>query len=194
MLLALRIFYGACLAGASASTLGQPALSLDEALRLAEANSPRIMAAWAQLAGASAGVVTAGQLPNPDLEATAGGVRARAPGIASGSGTSLSLAQPIEWPSVRRSRIGGAEAGREGSAASLVEVRLELRAAVKQAYHDVIQRKAEFGLALDTESLLEQIRDRIEVRVRVGEAARFELDIDDLVAVARFPNFRRRWV
>jgi len=46
---------------------------------------------------------------------------------------------------------------------------------VKQAFYDALRRKAEFELALENQRLFQQIRDRIAVRVNVGEAPRFEL-------------------
>ena len=164
----------------TASSAGaQTLLSLEEALRLAESVNPRVSIARAQLDGARAGVGTARQYPNPDFEALGGGTRGRGSGAGgsatSGANLAFGFAQPIELPSVRSGRISAALAGQDAGAAGLAESRLDLRAAVKQAYADVLLRKAEVSLALETEALLEQIRYRIEVRVRVGEAARLEL-------------------
>lgn len=153
----------------------QSVLTLPQALALAEASSPRLASARARLEGAQLGIATASQFPNPELESLTGGVRARVPGIATGRGTSISLAQTVELPAVRASRIRAAEAGRDGSSFGLAEARLDLFAGVRLAYFEVLQRKAEVQLAIDTEGLLEQIRNRIEVRVKVGEAPKFEL-------------------
>ena len=46
---------------------------------------------------------------------------------------------------------------------------------MKQAFYTVLRRRAEYELALDNQKLLEQIKNRIELRVKVGEGARFEL-------------------
>jgi cobalt-zinc-cadmium efflux system outer membrane protein len=170
----LRFLLAAACAGVALDAAGQP-LTLQRALELTELGNPRIAAARAQLEGASAGVVTARQYPNPEFEGLTGGIRARVPGVAGGRGTSLALAQPLELPSVRDTRIRGAESGRLVGEMLLAETRLDVRAALRQAYFDVLRRKAELTLAADTQSLLEQIRSRIEVRVRVGEAAKFEL-------------------
>ena len=156
-------------------TRAQAPLSLGDALRLTEESNPKLTAARAQIDGASAGIMTAQQIANPELDTLSGSNRARTAGIGSGNFTSIGVSQLIELPAVRSSRIGAAQAGREANAAALAELRLELRAAVKQAYFEVLQRKGEVSLALETEALLTQIRNRIDARVRIGEAARFEL-------------------
>ena len=50
-----------------------------------------------------------------------------------------------------------------------------MRADVQQAFYSVLRRHAEFDLAMDNQRLLEQIRNRIALRVKVGEGAKFEL-------------------
>lgn len=166
----------ACLALAlfSFGALAQ-SLTLERALALAEESNPRLRAAAAQSEAARAGITTARQYPNPEVEALTGGVRARVPGVTGGTGTSITLAQPIELPMVRTPRIRAAEAGFEGSQLGLAESRLILRADVKQAFYDVLRRKAEYELALDNQKLLDDIRRRIGVRVNVGEAPKLEL-------------------
>jgi cobalt-zinc-cadmium efflux system outer membrane protein len=162
------------LALCSFCAMAQP-LSLERALALAEENNPRLRAAAAQSDAARAGIATARQYPNPEVEALSGGVRARVPGVTGGTGTSITLAQPVELPMVRTPRIRAAEAGFEGSQLGLAEFRLALRAEVKKAFYDVLRRKAEYDLALDNQKLLDDIRRRIGVRVNVGEAPKLEL-------------------
>jgi cobalt-zinc-cadmium efflux system outer membrane protein len=87
----------------------------------------------------------------------------------------VSVGQVIDLPNQRAPRIRAAEAGLDSSRFALQEARLMLRADVKQAFYTVLRRRAEYELALDNQKLLEQIRNRIELRVKVGEGARFEL-------------------
>ncbi len=172
-----RVFFSVLCIGAA--TLAPPAgaeqLTLDRALQLAEQYSPRLQIAVAEVERASSGISTARAYPNPELEILAGGVRARVPGITSGQGTSLSIGQLIDLPMQRAPRIRAAEAGLDGSRFALQETRLLVRADVQQAFYAVLRRRAEFDLALDNQRLLEQIRNRIELRVKVGEGAKFEL-------------------
>ena len=152
-------------------------LTLERALALADESNPRLHAAAAQTEGARSGIRTARAYPNPDLDAAAGRQRSRSNFMApEGSVTLLGLSQPIDLPSVRDPRIRAAEAGLEGSQFALAEVRLAVRATVKQAFYDVLRRKAEFEVATENQKLLEDIRRRVEVRVNVGEAAQPRAD------------------
>lgn len=153
----------------------QAVITLADALAMAQASSPRLEAARARVEASVQGVNTAGQYPNPELQAALGSVRARIPGVATGSSASIGIAQSLELPPVRSSRVQGAQAQQQSSEAALTEARLDLVAAVKLAYFDVLQRKGEVALALDAESVLAQIRNRIEVRVNVGESPKLEL-------------------
>lgn len=150
-------------------------LSLGRALELAERHSPRLQSALAEIERNRSGIRSARAYPNPEIEAMTGGVRARIPGVPSGRGVSVAIGQPIDLPSHRAPRIRAAEAGLEGSRYAADEARLILRADVKQAFYTALRRKAEYLLYLDNQKLLEQIRDRIELSVKVGERPKFEL-------------------
>lgn len=150
-------------------------LTLDRALELAERYSPRLQTAIAEVERNRSSVGTARAYPNPEIEALTGGVRARVPGVTSGRGTSIAIGQPIDLPSHRAPRIRAAEAGLESSRRALDNERIEVRAAVKQAFFTVLRRKAEYDLQLENQRSLEQTRNRIELSVKVGERPRFEL-------------------
>ncbi|HEY6094086.1 MAG TPA: TolC family protein [Gallionellaceae bacterium] len=150
-------------------------LTLQEALRLATEHSPALAMAEAQRQGAQAAVKSAHAFQNPELEVASGVSRSRQPGGAEGRNEMVGIAQPIEFPSTRSARQGVAAAGAEAGDAALEAARLEQRAAVKQAYFDVLRRQEEAALAQENLALLEQIRDRVKVKVSVGEAARYEL-------------------
>jgi cobalt-zinc-cadmium efflux system outer membrane protein len=161
------------------TALAADALTLERALELAERYSPRLQSALAEVERATSGIRTARAFPNPELELLSGGVRARVPGLSSGQGTSISIGQPIDLPNQRAPRIRAAEEGLVGSRYALDEARLLVRADVRQAFSTVLRRKAEYDLALDNQKLLEQIRNRIELRVKVGEGPKFELTRSD---------------
>jgi outer membrane protein, heavy metal efflux system len=150
-------------------------LTLGHALDLAERHSPRLQSALAEIERSRSGIRTARAYPNPEIQASTGGVRGRLAGVPSGRGDNVVIGQPIDLPSQRAPRIRAAEAGFEGSRFAADEARLLLRADVKQAFYTALRRKAEHLLFLDNQKLLEQIRDRIELSVRVGERPKFEL-------------------
>ena len=160
-------------------------LTLEQALALAERGSPRLRLAEAQLEAARAVGISAAQYPNPEAELLLGPHRSRVPGGVSGNAGSVGVLQPLESSSVRTARANAAQAGVLGEQLGREDARLALRTEVKLSYFDLIRRKAEFELQLDTQSLLEQVRRRIEVLVSTGEAPRLELSrIDAEVAGA----------
>jgi len=158
------------------TTHAAESLTLERALALADESNPRLRTATAQSEGARAGIRTARAFPNPDLDASGGRMTPRGNfGTAQGGIALFGLNQPIDLPAVRDPRIRAAEAGFEGSQFGLAETRLAVRAAVKQAFYDVLRRRAEVEVTAETQKLLEDIRGRVRVRVDVGEAPRLEL-------------------
>lgn len=176
---ACRLVCTVCLALGLASGVraadDDPVLTLERALSLAEQNSPRLKTARAEMERAQSGIRTASTYPNPEIQALAGGVRGRLPGVPSGPGVTVSIGQPIDLPSQRSPRIRAAEAGLESARLALLEARMRLRADVKQAFFNVMRRSAEHVLLRDNQRLLQETRDRIALSVSVGERARFEL-------------------
>lgn len=168
------------------SALAVEPLTLERALDLAERNNPRLRVAAAQTEGARAGIITAKAYPNPYFDASSGRQFAFLDSTISGFFEHYGFTQPLETPGVRRTRLKVAELGRDSSDLALVETRLSLRAAVKQAFYNVLRRKNEIELARENLRLIEDLRRRIQVQVEVGEAARLELiRADSEVATAR---------
>jgi outer membrane protein, heavy metal efflux system len=150
-------------------------LTLDEALRLAALHSPAVAAARAQESGARAALDTALAYPNPEVELASGVSRARQTGGSSGRNDLLGLSQQVELPSLRAARRQAAEAGIVSGAAALDDAQLNQRSAVKQAFFDVLRRQEEASLAAENHDLLQQIRNRVRIKVEVGESPRYEL-------------------
>ena len=150
-------------------------LTLAEALRLSTLHSPALVAATAQNRGAQAALDTAQAYHNPELEIASGMTRPRLPGAENGRVEFLGLSQQLELPSLRGARRKGAEAGVVSAAAALAEARLYQYASVKQAFYGVLRRQEEAGLAAENSALLQQIRNRVKVKVQVGESPRYEL-------------------
>jgi outer membrane protein, heavy metal efflux system len=150
-------------------------LTLSEALRLSAEHSPALAAASAQERGAQAALDSASAYPNPELEVASGLARPRQPGGESGRIEMLGLSQQFELPGLRNARQQGAEAGIVSSTAALAEARLYQYITVKQAFYEVLRRQEESVLAAENYALLQQIRNRVKVKVKVGESPRYEL-------------------
>ncbi|MFM2124250.1 MAG: hypothetical protein RL328_701, partial [Acidobacteriota bacterium] len=142
-----RVFYLLAAFGSSLLALGQEAspparrpLTLAEALELAERSHPSLQLAAERVAGATAGIRTAGAYANPQLSAGSFGYqRAVTPGQITGMLHTFTLSQDIPLPSVRQARIRVAELGRESSERALDENLLNVRGIVKQAFYEVIR-------------------------------------------------------
>lgn len=191
---AVRSLFALCCVAAPTSASADT-ISLAQALALAEQHSPRLRSAGAIVEGARSSVVTAQQYPNPEVDLTAGRSGARINSAVTGATQSMGIAQTLDLPGVRDPRRRAAEAGLTAADHARNETRLALLADVRHSFFDVLRRRAELDLAESTVKLLEQVRKRVEVRVRVGEAARYELlraDAETLSAVSAAESARLR--
>ncbi len=195
--LALMASLGAFLGASLGASFGAAAeiLTLERALGLAEQGSPRLRAADAYTSQARSGLVVAGQYPNPDIELSAGQSRARIAGALPGSTRTMGISQPLDLPGVREPRQRAAAAGVVASEHARDDMRISVYAEVRQAFFEVLRRRAELEVAEDTVKLLEQVRDSVAARVRVGEAPRLELlraESETLVAGSAVERARLR--
>jgi len=152
-------------------------LTLDEALALAEKNSPRLHIAAARSARAAGAMTTAKAYTNPEVEFFAGHQSARDVPFPAVPGPLLhyGVYQTVEIPSERDARKRVASLARTSSDFALASERLAVVANVKHAFYEVLRRKEEIAHARENLSLVEDLRRRVEVEVKVGEKGRLEL-------------------
>jgi cobalt-zinc-cadmium efflux system outer membrane protein len=150
-------------------------LTLEEALQMAERQNPRLRVALAQTGGALAAITTARQYPNPEMFSSVGRQRAIQLNAVSGPHFHYDVTQTIDLPAQRRARLEVATLGLQSREWAQLEVVLEVQAAVKQAFYEVLRRQSEIELQRESLKLIEDVRRRIQVQVDVGEAARLEL-------------------
>ena len=177
----MKLLYGCLIAGAIFSSglfivpVYAASLTLSQALALAEQHSPMLKVAGSQTLGAQAALDTAQAYPNPEIEFGAGTSRFLSPSTQVGQNSQVTVSQPMELPSLRGARQRAAEAGIVSGAALLEDARLSLYAQVKLAFFEILRRQDEAMLAEENHALLVQIRDRVKLRVEVGESPRYEL-------------------
>jgi len=157
------------------AAVAPPPLSLDQLTRAVLAHNPGLLAAQRARATAAAGVTSAAALANPRLEWSAGRNSARLPSATPGPVQGWALAQFIENPAARGARIDAARAGERGSEHQVAIVRNELVAQVRLRAYEYLLRQAEAQAAADALALLEQVRERVRLRVESGEAPRYEI-------------------
>jgi cobalt-zinc-cadmium efflux system outer membrane protein len=152
-------------------------LTLEQALALAEQHSPQLTGAAAQVQRAKADIQTAKAYPNPMLQILAGHQSGRpiaTPGVP-GLLLHYSASQPVEIPAERRTRIHASNLGFRGAEDFAASVHLSVIADVKHTFYDVLRQKENVEQTKENRALVADLRKRVEVRVKVGEAGRLEL-------------------
>ena len=162
-------------APAEAAAGTAPPLSLSEVVRAVLEHNPELRAVQQAQVSARAGVATASALPNPKFEWNQGRNGARIPGSAAGPVQGWAVALPIENPALRGARIEAAKAGEQGSGHQVATMRNALVAQARLRAYEVVLREAEGEAAQEAVRLLEQVHERVRVRVGSGEAARYEI-------------------
>ncbi|MEZ0231444.1 MAG: TolC family protein [Methylophilaceae bacterium] len=177
--LALFLLFGMMALNAQAATY-----TLPDVISAAMQQNPVIGLTRAQEDAAQAGLTTAKAYLNPEIEAGSGPARYRSGGQGDGKNWGVTLSQPLEFFDVRRARREIAESNIQVTGVGSELTRIELRARVKSAFYDVLQRQAVLKLVEGDRNLLQQIRERVKLRVDVGESPRYELIKADTEALA----------
>lgn len=157
-----------------ASDAAAEKVTLDRALALADAQHPLLRAGAAQVEAAAAGIVTASAYPNPQSTFIAG-KQLQPPGNPRNGVPLYVLEQPLELGALRPTRIELAQRGKESSEHFLGEVRLGVLSHVRRTFFHVLRRMGEVRIAAENLKLVQDLRNRIQVRVDVGEVGRLEL-------------------
>lgn len=152
-------------------------LTIDQALALAEKNSPPLQQGQAMVNRARAGIQSAKAYSNPSVEFLEGHQSARpitTPGVP-GILQHYSATQTIEIPAERGTRIRVSELDLSSNEHQLAAIRLAVAARVKRVFYDVLRRKQQLAYAQDNLALVEDLRRRVALEVKVGEKGKLEL-------------------
>lgn len=144
---------------------------------MAERNSPRLRGAAAATQRTAAAQRIAGAYINPVLEIYAGRQYARpipTPGIP-GLLQHYAGYQAIEIPRERRARRRVAEFASSASRFAQAAVVRSVTADARQSFYAVLRRQEEVEHTRENLRIVEDLRRRVEVEVRVGEKGRLEL-------------------
>ncbi len=150
--------------------------------------NPGLQAARKTIDVASAGVLSAGAYPNPRIELNGGRNATPTPTGAAGNVTAIGVVQPIENPALRSARVNSARFAEQASVQSFAQTRNALVGEVRLRAYEYLLRREEAAAAAEALQLLEQTRERIEVRVNTGETGRLDL----IRADAEIVNARQR--
>lgn len=155
-----------------------PRVTLAEALRLARAHNPDLLAARADVESARAQQAAAAALPNPSLSYSTGKIStdgtpadtARDNGFYSRSyDTVVSVSQLVEIGGKRRERRVSAGEGIAAAEARLADAQRLLDAAVVKAYTSARVARASAAIARETAASFERTAELAEEREAAGE-------------------------
>lgn len=169
----------------TASAVAQPTFDLSQLENMAMQSNRSVLAARDQVASARSAIDTASAFPNPEIEFLSGSTRSITPGGNPGNARSTTITQPIDMPWERSPRIAAAEAGFNATSAIVRGFEADILARLRSRFFELLKREAELKNALEDKGLMENVRSRIELRVKTGEAPRFELikaDAETLIA------------
>jgi cobalt-zinc-cadmium efflux system outer membrane protein len=158
--------------------------SLQQVIDLAFNEHPSVRVAKAQEAAAIANVTTAQSFLNPEIEVGAGPSRYRSGSHDTRNNWGVALAQPLEFSDVRKARREIAESNVNYVSLNTEINQVELRSKVKLGFYQVVQRQDALRLMEEDRNLLQQIRERVKLRVEVGESPKYELIKADTEALA----------
>jgi outer membrane protein, heavy metal efflux system len=161
-----------------------PSYNLQNIIDIAMLESPSVRVVKAQQDAAIANVTTAKSYANPEIEMTSGPSRFRRGGGETKTNWIVGLSQPLEFSDVRAARRQIAESNVAYVGVNVEINQIEIRAKVKQAFYDLLQRQAAMRLVEEDRKLLQQIRERVKLRVDVGESPKYELIKADTEALA----------
>lgn len=154
---------------------GQSALTLNELIATVLANNTELLSAQQARNTAISGIQSASAYVNPRVEWQAGRNSARMPGTAPGAVQGWGVAQLIENPNARSARIDAADAIARGSEQAIAFTRNALVGEVRLRAAEYQLRRAEATMSAEDLALLEQVRERVRLRVASGEAPRYEI-------------------
>ncbi len=170
--------------GLFAAESGGPSYQLEDVVRLALQRHPTIAGAEGAAEQSRGQRVAAEAYPNPTVSSLSGYGALRDTGraaigndpdtIRSITEYNVTLGQPLEWPAKRAARQKAAEAALAGAHAGIDEAKINLIAEVKIAFYDLLLAQRAVEIAKQNLGTVEEVARAVKIRVKSGEAARFE--------------------
>lgn len=152
-----------------------PIFSLQDILAIALEKNPLVTEREGFIEQQEGNKISAYAYPNPTLSFHSGRGTVRDPSVGiSITERYVTLSQPLEWPGKRAARQEAAQAGVDGALASRDEAKLNLIAATKQAFYDLLLAERHTETAIQNVRTMEEVREAVIRRVDAGEAPPFE--------------------
>jgi outer membrane protein TolC len=152
-----------------------PALTLEEAERIALAGNPEIEVAARRVTAAQAHIPAAGALDDPMAMYRGWGIPLQQPWNLNAAQNMLSISQTLPGSGKRALRTSVAESGAEVARAQLEEVRLELQVRVHKAFDDLLRADDEMRIHDQHVGIARQAIAAARIKYAVGKASQQEI-------------------
>ena len=178
-IICLIMLYGLCWQPVLAATVtspeaAAPTYSLQAILAIALEKNPLMNESEGVIEQREGDKISASAYPNPTLWIQSGRGTVREPTGPTLTERYATLYQPIEWPGKRAARQQAAQAGLDGALASKEEAKLNLIAATKQAFYDLLFAERQTETAIQNVRTMEEVQKAVIRRVEAGEAPPFD--------------------
>lgn len=160
---------------ASASSMQAVEISIDQLTQRVIEGNRDLHAAILAREAARAASSAARALPNPRFEINAGRSAPRSGLGSAGAAQSFGATQLVETDAIRAARVGAALSDERTAVHYIARLRNELAAQTRRSAFEALLRQEEADAAGGALRLLEEIRERVRVRVDSGEAPRYEI-------------------
>jgi cobalt-zinc-cadmium efflux system outer membrane protein len=152
-----------------------PTFDLDRIIDLALERNPTIAGAQSVIQQNEGTRIQAGAYPNPTVGyQTANGLIRDPSNGDNRIEHNVTVYQPVEYPGMRAARQEAAAAGLAGATVGLEESKLNLIAAVKTAFYDLLLAERTVDLLQQNLEIVQEVARIVRARVRSGEGPQFE--------------------
>ena len=152
-----------------------PTFDLDRIIDLALERNPTIAGAQSVIQQNEGTRIQAGAYPNPTVGyQTANGIIRDPSNGDNRIEHNVTVYQPVEYPGMRAARQEAAAAGLAGATVGLEESKLNLIAAVKTAFYDLLLAERTVDLLQQNLEIVQEVARIVRARVRSGEGPQFE--------------------
>ncbi|MGH7184132.1 MAG: TolC family protein [Nitrospiraceae bacterium] len=153
-----------------------PTFELNRIIDLALERNPLIAGAQSVVLQNEGMRTQAGAYPNPTLwYQTANGIIRDPSNGDNRIEHNITVYQPLEYPGMRAARKDAASAGLAGATVGLEESKLNLIAAVKTAFYELLLAERTVDLLQQNLEIVQDVARIVKARVRSGEGAQFEV-------------------
>ena len=152
-----------------------PALTLEEAERIALARNPEIEVAARRVAAAEAHVPVAGALDDPMAMYRGWGIPLQQPWNLNAAQNMLSISQTLPGSGKRALRTSVAESDADVAKAQLEETRLEVRVRVHKAFDDLLRADDEMRIHDEHVGIARQAIEAARIKYAVGKVSQQDI-------------------